>query len=83
MPVNTEVEFKEHTDFSFINRFRVDDGIYYRNGEEDFSEIPIHNIMEKVASDLKVQLSDTYYCIILNVYGGKLYDIYVPLRNEE
>ena len=83
IPVNTEIEFKEHTGFSFLEKLRLDDGIYYRNGEEDFSELPVRSIMDKIANDLNVHLSDTYYCIILNVYGGKLYDIYVPVKSEE
>ncbi len=80
VPTSGEIEFVEHTDFSFEKTLRCDDGIYYRNGADNFNEEAMQVFMHKVAADLNVELEDYYYCVVLNVYGGALYDIYAPIK---
>lgn len=80
VPTSAEIEFVEHTEFSFEKDFRCDDGIYYRNGADEFNEQAMNVFMHKVAEDLGVELEENYYCVVLNVYGGKLYDVYAPIK---
>lgn len=80
IPTSAEIEFVENTEFSFDKVLRCDDGIYFRTGEEEFDEEAMAVFMKKVTEDLKVELEEQYYCIILNVYGGQLYDIYAPIK---
>lgn len=80
VPTSAEIEFVEHTEFSFEKVLRCDDGIYYRNGAEEFNEEAMCVFIHKIAEDLNVELEENYYCVVLNVYGGKIYDIYAPIK---
>ena len=80
IPMSQEVEFIEHASYSCDKLMQIEDGFFLRNGEEDFNEVGVRTLLEMVAQDLEVELTEKYYCIILNVYGGKLYDIYVPIK---
>lgn len=82
IPTNARVEFVEHTEFSFEEVLRCEDGIFHRDGEEEFNEEAHYMLLQRVAEDLGVELTDHYYCIVLNVYGGELYDIYAPIKSE-
>lgn len=80
IPVNRFVTFQEGTDISCKDVIRVEDGIYYRSGEEKIEKEYLQILMKKISVDLGKELENVYYEIYLNVYGGKLVDIYAPFR---
>lgn len=80
IPVNRFVTFQEGTDISCKDVIRVEDGIYYRSGEEKIEKEYLQILMKKISDDLGKELENVYYEIYLNVYGGKLVDIYAPFR---
>lgn len=81
LPLNTKVKIEG--DFDFLEKLYVEDGIYYRCGEEKVVEESLFILVRKIADDMGVELADNYYKIILNVYGGTMVDFYVPIRGKK
>ncbi len=82
VPTNSQEETVKNTEFEYQKLLRYEDGLFYRDGNDNPEVASLDIVLHNVAADLKVELEDYVYCILLNVYGGKLYDIYAPIKGE-
>lgn len=81
MPINVEVEFEEGiTDFSYLNQFKVEKALLLRQAQKvaDFSTA--YQKMKDYAEAEKLTVEDSYICVLLEVYGEYIIDLYVPLK---
>ncbi|KQU63701.1 hypothetical protein FZC83_10020 [Rossellomorea marisflavi] len=78
MPVNDEVELAEDSDIQYDRRLDLKDALVLRQAQEiqDFS-----TAFEQVKTYGEVNgipLTDQFYCVLLEVYGDIIIDLYVP-----
>ncbi|MEW4306158.1 hypothetical protein [Rossellomorea marisflavi] len=78
MPVNDEVELAEDSDIQYERRLDLKDALVLRQAQEiqDFS-----TAFEQVKTYGEVNgipLTNQFYCVLLEVYGDIIIDLYVP-----
>ena len=81
LPINDAVEFEEGiTDFEYIHQFSIEKAILMRQAQEeaDFSTA-IQKIKSYAATE-NIAVDNSFICVLLDVYGEYLIDLYVPLK---
>lgn len=81
MPINTEIEFEEGiTDFAYLNQYQLKQSLLLRHAQEEFDFRTAYEKVKAYAAAENLSVEDSYICVLLNVYGEYIIDLYVPLK---
>ncbi|OIK13882.1 DUF5085 family protein [Bacillus sp. MUM 13] len=83
LPINNSVELNEQEEVQFFDQFAIESALVLRqaNDEEDFQAA--YKKIQEYAITNNIQLEDTYYCVLLDVYGEYMIDLYVPIKDAD
>ena len=85
LPINDQVTLKDETHFQFHESFIVEEALAMRQADQ---EVDFHAAYQKIknyAATEDIPIEDTYFVVLLEVYGDIIIDLYVPIqdRSEE
>ncbi len=83
LPVNQKVEMEVNDTFSFIEEWRMDDGLMLRHADLDEDLDDTYTILHTCAHNYELQLEEPFYHIYLDVYGEGIVDVFAPIVAEE
>lgn len=83
LPINEAVKLKETIEFSFIDELYVEEALLLRQAEEEVDFQSAFQKMKDYAVEYEIPIDDTFYCVLLEVYGEYMIDLYVPLVKGE
>lgn len=82
LPINEAIEVEEDPHFAYLPQLHIEEALTLRQADQT---IDFHAAYEKVqqhAKDIGIALDETFYCVLLEVYGEYIIDLYVPLKNR-
>lgn len=82
LPVSGTVRLAEESDFRFFESFRLEKALVLRQADEEMDFTTAYQKVKEYAAMNKIALEDTYYCILLEVYGNYIVDLYVPIKER-
>lgn len=80
LPISEPVRLADETDFRFSEKLYIEDALVLRQADE---AVDFHVAYQKVkdfATENAIPLEDTFYCVLLEVYGEFIIDLYVPIK---
>lgn len=82
LPINEEVELEEHPNFRFLNQLKIDKAIVLRQADQQIDFHAAYKKVQEYAKKKKITITDTFYCVLLEVYGEYIIDLYVPIEKR-
>lgn len=83
LPINEAVEFDEDvTDFAYLNQFRLDRALLLRQAQEEVDFSAAYEKIQDYAKGQNLPTEDSFICVLLEVYGEYMIDLYVPLKDR-
>ncbi|MBS2967606.1 DUF5085 family protein [Metabacillus sp. KIGAM252] len=82
MPINDSITFEKNGDFQYMDTFTVDNALVLRQAQEEPDFYAAYQKVKDYATENEIQLTETYYCVLLEVYGEYMIDLYVPIKEE-
>ncbi|TQR21296.1 DUF5085 family protein [Psychrobacillus vulpis] len=82
LPISSPVTLLDETDFSYLDTLVLERALLLRQADQ---EMDFYSAFEKVksyANTNQIELDDTYYCVLLEVYGDYIIDLYVPIKGK-
>lgn len=82
LPISSPVEVSDDSDFTFQKDFKLDRALLLRQADE---KLDINIAFEEVKAFSKennLEIEDFFYCILLNVYGEYIVDLYAPVKSQ-
>src|SRR5699024_8785705 len=82
LPINDTVTLEENEHFSFIDSLHIVEALVLRQADQ---LVDFHADYEKVkgyAVEQDIPLEDTFYCVLLEVYGDYIIDLHVPVKDR-
>lgn len=83
LPINEAVEFDEDvTEFAYFNQFRLERALLLRQAEEEVNFSAAYKKIQDYAKGQNLPTEDSFICVLLEVYGEYMIDLYVPLKDR-
>lgn len=83
LPINEEVEFEENiTDFAYLKKFRLGRSLLLRQAHEEVDFNAAYKKIQAYAKGKNIPTEDSFVCMLLEVYGEYMIDLYVPLKER-
>lgn len=83
LPINEWVEIEEHPNFRFEPEFEVGEAFVLRQASEEIDFQTAYSKIKDYADSEDIELEDTYYCFLLEVYEDIIIDVYVPKKRGD
>lgn len=80
LPINDSVNLNDETGFTFQNRFAVENALVLRQADEETNFTEAYQKIKDYADSNSIMIENTYYCVLLDVYGEYIIDLYVPIK---
>ena len=80
LPINEAVRLSDETDFRYLDRFQIERALVLRQANEEIDFSAAHQKLKRYATENNIEIEDTYYCVLLEVYDEYMVDLYVPLK---
>ncbi|RIW29376.1 hypothetical protein D3H55_19125 [Bacillus salacetis] len=79
LPINEEVEMAGDSDIQYQEKVDVRDALLLRQADQyqDFNQA--YDSIKTYASENGVDVEDSFYCVLLEVYDDIMLDLYVPV----
>ncbi|GAE95509.1 hypothetical protein JCM21714_4787 [Gracilibacillus boraciitolerans JCM 21714] len=82
MPINGAVSLENETDFHFVRDFFVEEALVMRQADQEIDFYAAKEKLEDYAAESNIKLDDTFYMVLLEVYGDIIIDLYIPVQNR-
>lgn len=83
LPINDQVDFEENiTDFAYLDTFHLDRSILMRQAQEEVDFRAAYKKIREYAKAQNLTTEDSFVCVLLEVYGEYMIDLYVPLKER-
>ena len=82
LPINEIVMVEDDPHFDYLPQLHLEEALVLRQADHT---INFRNAYEKVkqhAKDNGIELEEAFYCVLLEVYGEYIIDLYVPIKNR-
>ncbi|PLR95919.1 hypothetical protein [Bacillus sp. T33-2] len=79
LPINGPVVVKEDADFEYVDSLHIEKALVLRQADQEANFTAAHEKMRIFASKEGIPLDQTYYCVMLDVYGEIIIDLYIPM----
>ncbi|MGF2614301.1 hypothetical protein FZC84_19350 [Rossellomorea vietnamensis] len=82
LPINEEVEMAGDSDIQYQEKVDVPDALLLRQADQyqDFNQA--YASIKNYSSENGVDVEDTFYCVLLEVYDDIILDLYVPVAGS-
>ncbi|WP_163581067.1 DUF5085 family protein [Gracilibacillus saliphilus] len=82
LPINNPVKFTEETEFGFQERFNLREALVLRQADEEKDFHAAFERIQQYAKENDIAITDTFYCVLLEVFDDYMIDLYVPLKDQ-
>jgi hypothetical protein len=83
LPINEEVEFEEDiTHFAYLETFRLGRSLLLRQAHEEIDFNAAYKKIKDYGKRGNIPTEDSFVCVLLEVYGEYMIDLYVPLKER-
>lgn len=82
LPISSPVEVSEDSDFTFQKEFKLDRALLLRQADEKLDIKVAFTEIKSFSNENKMEIEDYFYCVLLNVYGEYIVDLYAPLKSQ-
>ncbi|MDE5415235.1 hypothetical protein [Alkalihalobacterium chitinilyticum] len=82
LPINEAVRLENEPQFRFEPTFQVEDALVLRQANEEVDFQAAYEKVREYASEQGILLEETFYCVLLEVYGDIIIDLYVPIQRR-
>ncbi len=83
LPINEAVRLSDETDFRYLDHFKIDNALVLRQANEEADFSTAYQNLKAYAAEHKIEIEDTYYCVMLEVYGEYIIELFVPIKEVE
>ncbi|SDC84634.1 protein of unknown function [Terribacillus halophilus] len=83
LPINERVELEKHPNFRFEPEYEVGEALVLRQASEEIDFQTAYSKVKDYADSEGIELEDTYYCFLLEVYEDIIIDVYVPIKRGD
>ncbi|WP_371069051.1 hypothetical protein [Sediminibacillus sp. JSM 1682029] len=82
LPINEAVKLEDDsTDFSFQETFQIEEALTLRHADQEVDFYAAHQKVKDYAAEKNIGITDTFYCVLLEVYGDIIIDLFVPVED--
>ncbi|QNK87569.1 hypothetical protein H7992_20705 [Sporosarcina sp. resist] len=82
LPISSPVVLVEDSDFTFQENLSIGSALVLRQADEKMDFAAAHEEVKAYANTQQIELETTYYCVLLDVYGDIIIDLYVPIKGQ-
>ncbi|SER67355.1 DUF5085 family protein [Psychrobacillus sp. OK032] len=82
LPISSPVVLSDEGDFSFKEVFVLERALLMRQADQELDFYAAYEKVKSYANARGIKLDDTYYCVLLEVYGDYIIDLYVPVIGQ-
>lgn len=82
LPINETVSLDDETHFRFIEDLCIDEALVLRQADQEVDFYSAYRKVKEYAIDNRIELEDKFYCVLIEVYGDIIIDIYVPIKDR-
>ncbi|MEI3613010.1 DUF5085 family protein [Pseudogracilibacillus sp. SO30301A] len=82
LPINEKVKVEEDPNFSFLDKLFIEEALGLRQADQ---EVDFHAAYKKIkdyAHHHNISLENTFYCVLLEIYGEYIIDLFVPVKKR-
>lgn len=80
LPINAPVDLGEEKEFRFQNEFEIEEALCLRQADQELGFYAAYQKVKDYAAAHQMELEDTFYCVLLDVYDELIIDLYVPIK---
>ena|SRR5690625_1328083 len=82
LPINEEVKLADDDEyFTFLNHLHIEKALVLRQADQEVDFHAAYKKLQEHARSQDIVLEDTFYCVLLEVYGEYIIDLYVPMKD--
>lgn len=81
-PISSPVVLSDETDFSFQEALILERALLLRQADQEMDFYAAYEKIKSYARAHQIELDDKYYCVLLDVYGEYIIDLYVPIKRQ-
>lgn len=82
LPISSPVVLSDEGDLSFKDVLVLERALLLRQADQEVDFYAAYEKVKSYASARGIKLDDTYYCVLLEVYGDYIIDLYVPVVGQ-
>lgn len=82
LPLNEEVELEDGASVDYIPQLKVEEALVLRQADQEVDFHAAYQRIKDYAQDNSEEIEDTYYVVLIEVYGEIIIDLYVPLKRR-
>ncbi|MFJ7970338.1 DUF5085 family protein [Psychrobacillus sp. NPDC096389] len=82
LPISSPVVLSNEEDFSFQDILVLERALILRQADQEMDFYAAYEKIKSYASARGIKLAETYYCVLLEVYGDYIIDLYVPVVGQ-
>lgn len=82
LPMNEAVVVEEDPHFAYLPQLHIEEAVVLRQAEQTIDFHAAYDKVKQYAKDSGIDLEETFYCVLLEVYGEYIIDLYVPVKNR-
>ncbi|WP_366249419.1 DUF5085 family protein [Terribacillus aidingensis] len=83
LPVNEWVELEGHPKFRFESEIEIGEALVLRQASEEMDFQTAYSKITEYADLKGIELEDSFYCFLLEVYEDIIIDVYVPIKRGD
>ncbi|WP_213422110.1 DUF5085 family protein [Bhargavaea massiliensis] len=80
LPVSEQMTIEEDNGFGYMERFHSGDALVMRQAEQEADFDAAFAKVQAYAEQEGIVLGNTYYCVLIDVYGDIIIDLAVPVE---
>lgn len=82
LPINCEIAFERETSFQYVHQFHIEKSLLYRQAHQEVDFSTAYQKVKDYANERALAIEDTFICVLLEVYGEYMIDLYVPIKER-
>ena len=82
LPISSSVVLSDESVFKFQETFVLEKALLLRQADLELDFYAAYEKVISYANSNHLEVEDTYYCVLLEVYGEYMIDLYVPLKEQ-
>lgn len=82
LPISSPVVLSNEEDFSFQDILVLERALILRQADQEMDFYAAYEKIKSYANARGIKLAEIYYCVLLEVYGDYIIDLYVPVVGQ-
>lgn len=80
LPINAPVLLEDNQDFYFQSKLEIEEALCLRQADQELDFYAAYQKVKEYAVARSIEIAETFYCVLLDVYGEMIIDLYVPIK---